>query len=206
METDATRELLLRWHADDAGALDALLEQNIDWIRAHVRKRLGEALRAKAETDDFVQEAVIEMLRYGPRFVVESRAQFRALLATIVENVLRGKHQWFHRRRRAVAKEQPLDAGSVLDLDHPTSGGPTPSQAAVRQENEAWIRLALELVGPEERELIMAREWDRRSFADIGSELGIEVDAARMRFQRAVGKLARLAKQLRDGRLEDVIG
>ncbi len=204
-EDQATVELLERWHGGEEHALDELLQRNLPWIRAHVRKRLGERLRAKAETEDYVQDAVVEMLRYGPRFMVHRRAQFRALLAQIAENVLRGKHVWFKRQRRAVSRERAMPNDSVLDLDAAAQSVTTPSEAAMRHERDLWIRLALELLAPADREAVLLREWEGLPFAEIASRLEISEDAARMRFRRALGRLARVAKQLRDGELDQVL-
>ena len=200
-----TLKLLQQWHAGDGGALDALLARDLPWIREHVRRRLGDRLRRKAETDDFVQEAVLEMLRYGPRFVVQSRAQFRTLLATIAENVLRGQHHWFERRRRAISRERPLPDDSVLQLDPTARSVSSPSEGAARHERQAWIRLGIELLPPADREVVLRREWDQMSFAEIGAEVGTSEDATRMRFQRALARLARIAKQLRNGQLDSVL-
>ena len=84
-----THVLLTRCHHGDRAALDKLLARDLGWLRQHVRSRLGSLLRAKGEVDDYVQEAMVEILRYGPRFVVSDKLQFRALLARITENVLR---------------------------------------------------------------------------------------------------------------------
>ena len=73
-DEDLTGKLLERWHAGDGGALDELLVRDLPWIRRCVHRRLGQGLRQRAETEDFVQEAVLEVLRYGPRFVVGTRA------------------------------------------------------------------------------------------------------------------------------------
>ena len=199
-----TVDLLSRWNGGDEDALAELLTRNMDWIRGHVRRRLGQALRRKAETEDFVQDAVLEMLRYGPRFVVQRRAQFRALLARIAENVLRGKHDWFHRERRAMSKEVRAGSDSVLPLD-PAASQTTPSEAVVRGENASWIRLALELLPPRDREVILMREWQEMAFAEIAGALGVAEDAARMRFQRALVRLARTAKRLRDGEIDGLL-
>jgi DNA-directed RNA polymerase specialized sigma24 family protein len=51
----------------------------------------------------------------------------------------------------------------------------------------------------------MLRQWDGLSFGDVGERLGIAEDAARMRFQRALGRLARLVQRLRAGELQKVL-
>ena len=57
----------------------------------------------KVESSDIVQDAALQFLKYGPRFILSDEEKFRALLVRIVENVLRDKHDWFSARRRAIA-------------------------------------------------------------------------------------------------------
>jgi RNA polymerase sigma-70 factor, ECF subfamily len=196
-----TAQLLRQWHGGDRQALEVLLAQDLPWIERRVRRRLGPLLHAKAETADFVQEAVLEVLRYTPRFVITDRGRFRALLARIVENVLRDQHDRFTAYRRALHRERPLPADSQLVLDPPVRGAPSPSQAAQREEWEAWIRLALELSAPEDRLIILLRQWDGVSFEEIGRGLGIAADAARMRYNRALARLAHQVCLLKGGKL-----
>src|SRR5262245_11241046 len=152
-EESPTTVLLRRWHAGDEDAVRELLERHLPWIRAHVQRRLGPALRRAGETGDYVQEALLEFLRYGPRFVVSEDHRLRGLLARIVENVLRDEHDRYAARRRARARERPLPSDSVLDLDAACDPVTRPSEVAERREWEAWVRLALELLDPEDREV-----------------------------------------------------
>jgi DNA-directed RNA polymerase specialized sigma24 family protein len=61
--------------------------------------------------------------------------------------------------------------------------------------------LALELLEAEDRKLILGREYENRSFVDVGAELGMTANAARMRWVRAVARLAEVMRELRAGRL-----
>jgi len=85
------------------------LERHLPWIQKQVRLRLGSKLRAKGETCDYVQDAVVQFLHYGPRIMISSDRQFRALLARIVENALCDKHDWFTARRRDMTYEKLTD-------------------------------------------------------------------------------------------------
>jgi RNA polymerase sigma-70 factor (ECF subfamily) len=196
-----TAQLLRQWHGGDRSALEALLAQDLPWIEARVRRRLGPLLHAKAETSDYVQDAVLEVLRYTPRFVISDRGKFRALLSRIVENVLRDQHDRFSAYRRALHRERPLPADSQLVLDPPAQGALSASQAAQKDEWEAWIRLALEISEPEDRLIILLRQWDGVSFVEIAKGLGISEDAARMRYNRALARLAHEVCSLKGGQL-----
>lgn len=195
----------MQWNSGDPKGLDALLKKHLTWLHDQARKRMGPILRGKGETCDYVQDALIEFLRYGPRFTISSEALFRALLLKIMENTLRHKHDWFTARRRDIARENPLPSDTVLSLDPLQGSLKTPSQSVARHEEEAWVRLGLELVDPKYREVLVLRKWDNLSFDEIGSRLGITGNAAKMRHRRAVDQLARNVWELRSGNLNRVL-
>jgi RNA polymerase sigma-70 factor (ECF subfamily) len=196
---DDTRALLHRWHAGERAALEQLLAEHIGWIHAQVEARLGPLLRARGETVDYVQNALVAALQYTPRFVTADRQQFRALLARIVENHLRDAHDHHRAVRRSPARERPPPTDSVLELDRPQLSTAGPPTAAGANEGAAWVRLALELLEPPDREVVLLRQWHGLEFAAIGERLGVTEDAARMRFQRALPKLAAEVVRLRSG-------
>ena len=202
VEDNATSLSLERWHQGDQEALDALIKDNLEWIHRKVRERKGSLLREKGETCDYVQDAVVQFLQYGPRFTISSDARFRGLLLKIVENVLCNKYHWFTARRREIARERPLPSDTVLKLDPPGQAVDTPSKSAEKHEQEAWVRLGLELVKPEDREVLILRQWDGLSFDAIGEKLGISTSAAQSRHFRAVDRLAAKVRALRRGDVE----
>lgn len=203
--SDETRELLARWHAGDQTALAALLERHLGWVHARVRQRLGPALRAKAESMDLVQDACVDVLRNGPKFLLDDAQQFRALLARIVENTIRDQAERFGAQKRALACERMLPGDSVLDLDPPRAEVTRPSEAASRAEGAALLELSLKLLDAPEREVILLRQREELEFAVIGERLGISGDAARFRFHRALARLAQKVEQLTARRLPDAL-
>ena len=201
-----TMVLLQRWNGGDKGALNEILERDLPWIHAKVRQRLGHALRGKSESIDFVQDAMLEVLRYGPRFELANRAHFRGLMARIIENVLRGKHDWFQAQRRQLARERPLGSETIVRLDPGGKSVCTPSLVADRNEREARVRLAVELLEPEDREILILRQWQDLSFKEIADQLGTTENGARMRFNRTLPKVAKVMSQLDKGELEELLG
>lgn len=201
----STLILLRRWHAGDAAALEALIALHLPRIREHVERRVGPLLRMRADADDYVQDVLLRILLDGPRFEVQSAEHLRMLLARLVENTLRDNHKWFSARRRTAAKERPLPPTTILTLDPSQRAPETPRGQLDAQEKEAWIRLALDLLDSDSRELIVLHEWDRLTFAQIGNRLGITEGAARVRCQRAVAKLTLKMSELRRGRIESAL-
>jgi RNA polymerase sigma-70 factor, ECF subfamily len=200
-----TRTLLRRWHGGDRDALAALLERHLPAIREHVHRRLGPLLRGRAETSDLVQEALLEFLVYAPRFEVADDATFQALLRRVAENVLRDKVEWYTARRRAVSRERPIANDTVLDLSLPSASGTSPTAAAARDEREAWVRFAMELLENGDREVLVLHDWDGLSFASIAQKLGISESGARKRYHLALVRASQILGELRRGNLAGLV-
>ncbi len=204
MEENTTSISLGRWHQGDQGALDALIRDNLEWIHQKVRQRKRALLQEKGDTCDYVHDAVVQFLQYGPRFTISSDARFRGLLVRIVENVLCNKYHWFTARRRDIARERPLPSDAVLNLDPPQQTVHSPSKSAEKHEQEAWIRLGLELLKPEDREVLILRQWDGLSSDEIGEGLDISSSAAQSRHFRALDRLGTQVSALREGDLDSL--
>jgi RNA polymerase sigma factor (sigma-70 family) len=140
---------------------------------------------------------------------VSDRGHLRALLAKMIENVLRVQANHHHAQRRDLRREVAATVGvstrdTVLDLD-PTGTGTAPDQAAERTETRDWVRLALQFLDADDRDAIVWRDYDELSFAEVAARLGVAEDAARMRYRRALPKLARALTDLRAGRLDALL-
>lgn len=201
---DAITATLRSAHAGDRRALHTLIRDHLPWIEARVRQRLSPAVRAEGDTQDFVQEALLEVLRDGPKFEIDSTDGFRALMARIVENTLIDRQRYMHRQQRDRRRQQDLLSDSVVDLSAAGRSTASPASHAARSEQQAWLRLALELLDPEAREAIELRDWQELSFAEAGARLGITEEAMRKRYRRALPKLARKLEVLRRGAWRDV--
>lgn len=182
--------LLQRWQNGDHSALEQLIQNNLDWVRDYVHHRLGAKMRRVSETQDLVQEAMIDVLAYGPRLQVTEEKQFRALLATIVENNIRDHADWLNRARRTGEREEADLSPSVIDHRAQARSMTSPSQAADRSERADWVRAALLLMEPQDRQIIELREIEKLGFTEIGERMGLSANAARMRFARSLPKLA----------------
>ena len=82
-----------------------------------------------------------------------------------------------------------------------------PDSAAGRAEKREWIRLGLELVSPEERELIELRQFEGLSFEALARRLKLpSEDAARMRFNRALASLTVSLQKVRSAVADSLNG
>lgn len=206
MEADVTFDLLSRWRAGDRDALGALLSRDLEWIRGFVHRRLGNAPARKfGDTDDFVQEAAVRVLREGPRFVLADRGQFRLLLATIVLNVIRSQHRALQTLKRTAQREQALGSDSVLMLDPAHAAVTPPDERAAQAEQEEWLRLGFLLLDPDDQQVIDLH-WQGKTDAEIGAVVGAVANTARMRRQRAMTRLMQVVLEAKAGRVDRVLG
>lgn len=196
---DETVELLQGWYRGDRAALEKLLADNLEWMRAFVRQRLTPQMRQKYDSLDFVQDGALQLLKNAPRYAPENRAQFRAFVAEVLLNVVRGHHDALTAQKRNAAREQALPSTGLSRMDLGGRAPTLPDAAAERAEVRSWLQLALELLEPVDRELVKLRQYDELPFEEVAARLGLDsADAARMRFNRVMPKLAVLVKQLQD--------
>lgn len=199
-----TYDLLERWRAGDQDALNRLLDRDLEFLRGIVHRRLGTGLRRLGDTDDFVQEAALRVLRFGPRFVLADREQFRSLLATIVINVLRNRHRDLHALKRSSEREQPLPSDTVLYLDPPHRAVARPDQAAAANEQREWLRLGLLLLPPDDQD-VLDLHWQGLMDREIGERLELAENTARMRRARATARLGQVVMKLKAGQVGEVL-
>jgi RNA polymerase sigma-70 factor (ECF subfamily) len=198
-------ETMHRWCDGDQSALEPLLREELPRIRRLVMAGLGEGMAGRVEADDLVQEVMLDILRYGPRFRAANRAQFHALVGRIAANVIRDEHRWQSARCRGFSQERPLPPSSVLRLDPSVVTPERPAGAASRDEQQGWIRIALEFLEPEDRRVILLRDWEELQFEEIGERMGLAANAARMRYNRALPRLAERVLDLQRGRVDRLL-
>lgn len=196
-----TTVFLTQWHAGRDEGLQSLLERHLTWLHQQVSRKLSHELRAKGATCDFVQDAVVRFLESAPKFTIASEEEFRALLLKIAMNSMRNRYKWFTARRRSMNLEKPIPPDTVLALDPPQGGVSTPSRAASRNEQEAWVRLGMEFLSDDDRKVLVLREWDNLQFHEIGAMLDITENTAWMRHRRALEKLGDIIWHLRSGKI-----
>lgn len=195
-------ELLRRWREGDLHALGRLLEDVQPWLQRELAIARGGGHLGAQDALDLAQDAVRGFLEWGPRFVPESEAQFRALLRRIGLNGLIDEQRRRARQERGGHLESNANAERAASHSrYADRSSLQPSRAAERAENVAWMRLALEFVEAEDRYLLLASEVDGASWAEIAAELGLaSPDTARVRCSRLKARMARLLLDLKRGR------
>jgi len=190
-------ELLLRARGGDDAALHALVTHNLPWLRERVRRRLRPELRREFDSDDFLQDVVLRCLKAPAVREVRDLEHLRALLVHILEKDLLDHARWSMRQRRDRNREQSLHADSSWVGGRPHQSVTRPSESADKRERVEWIRAAMERLPSSDREVLELRVWEGLDYPAIAERLGLQADAARMRTQRALARLAKTVETMR---------
>lgn len=153
--------LMLAFQAGDSGAFDTLFERYRQPIWAFFRRRTVNA----ADAEELAQDVFLAVFQGRTRY--EPRAPFRTYLFGIAFNVV---NAW---RRRAATH-----AGDHQLTDIHAAAATDPTPAIV-------VRQALAALDEADREIVMLREFDALSYADIAALIDIPVNTVRSRLFRA---------------------
>jgi RNA polymerase sigma factor (sigma-70 family) len=179
-ELTSTSDLLARARAHDDAALNELFARYLPTLRRWARGRLPAWTRDLRDTDDIVQETLVQTLRrideFEPRHEGALQAYLRQALVNRVRDEIRrvGRHP--------IASELPDD------YEDPSV---SPLETAIGSEAAARYESALLRLRPAEREVIVARVEMGNSYQQIAVAQGkASPDAARMAVARALVRLA----------------
>lgn len=183
---EATYRLLERAKGGDRQALDILFARHIPTLRRWASGRLPRWARDLADTQDLVQETVLQVFKRVEGFEPRGDGALQAYLRQALMNRIRNEFRSKGRRP------------SFEGLDEEAPGDRTsPLEAAVRQEQLDRYEAALSRLSEQERDLIVARVELGLTYEEMAEALGKPSwNAARMATARA---LLRLADELKRG-------
>ena len=186
-EAESTFHLLERARSGDQEATDRLFARHVRPLRRWASGRLPKWARDVSDTDDLVQETLLQTFKRIGRF--ESRG-VGALQAYLRQAVLNRIREEFRRKSR-----RPDATGfSGLAAEDALS----PLEQAIGTEAVEQYESALQRLRPEECELIIGRVELGYTYDELADALGKPTtDAARKAARRA---LIRLAEEMERGR------
>jgi RNA polymerase sigma-70 factor (ECF subfamily) len=178
-----------------SSSLGELLETCRNYLLLVANQTVDVDLQAKVAPSDLVQETFLRAQRSLKDFDGSKEAELLAWLRRILLNQIYDARRDFDAQKRQVEREAIVHPS---DLPVITGGRPeTPSSLAVEAEQRKALEDAMARLPEEYRQVVMLRNWERRSFADIGVLLGRSDEAARKLWGRAIEKLQELLRQSR---------
>lgn len=190
---ETTVYLVARARAGDTAAIERLFARHHAPLRRWASGRLPRWARQLTDTDDLVQDALLQTFKRIGDFEPRGAGALQAYLRQAVLNRLRDELRKRGRQPPAAALDS-TDVGEGLIVD----GGKSPLEQAIGQQNLERYEGALARLRAEEREAIIGRLEMGYSYQDLAEIVGKpSADAARKATQRA---LIRLAEEMRHAR------
>ena len=185
VDPESTFHLIERARAGDQQALERLFARHLKPLQRWARSRLPKWARDLADTDDLVQETLVQTFKriehFEPRRVGALQAYLRQAVLNRIRNELRRKGRQPH--------ATDLDGLEVESVE-------SPLEQAIGQEAVERYEGALQRLNAEEREAIIARVEMGYSFEELAEALGKPTpDAARKTAHRALVRLAEEMKR-----------
>jgi RNA polymerase sigma-70 factor (ECF subfamily) len=144
--------------------------------------------RNEQDAEDVVQEAFLRAFRFFPGF---RGGDARAWLMKIVRNTC---YTWLHVNR-------PLQDTTEFDenLFSPDSRAPNPEEVVLQNDSGALVRMALEKLPPNFREVLVLRELEGMSYKEIADITGMPAGTVMSTLSRARGRLRQALPDLMNG-------
>jgi RNA polymerase sigma-70 factor (ECF subfamily) len=180
IDLESTFHLIERVRAGDQEALERLFARHLKPLQRWARGRLPRWARDLADTDDLVQDTLVQTFKrienFEPRRVGALQAYLRQAVLNRIRNELRRKGREPH--------ATDLDGIEVESVE-------SPLEQAIGREAVERYEGALKRLKAEEREAIIARVEMGYSFEELAEALGKPTpDAARKTAHRALVRLA----------------
>lgn len=183
---ESTIGLIERIRNGDARARDILFARYLPIMRRWAHGRLPPDARGMLDTNDIVSESVMRALKHLGTFVPQHEGAFRYYLRTIV------MRQILQAIRRSRRRPYTVELGeSMPDFSR------SPLAAVLGAEILSRYEKALRKLSREDRIAVVEHIEFDTSYKDIAAQVGFVTDnAARMRVQRALVKLAEAMRDL----------
>jgi RNA polymerase sigma-70 factor (ECF subfamily) len=196
--SDPTEEagdtLLVQARGGDGEALGRLLERYRAYLTLLARVQIGRRLQGKVDAADVVQDAFLEAHRHFGQFQGQTEPVFvRWLRGVLAGNLAHLVRRYCKTRGRNVGLEQALvrelDSSSDVLENGLVADGSTPSEQAARREQALLLAAALEKLPADYREVILLRQMDGLSFADVAARMARTEDSVQKLWVRALDRL-----------------
>ncbi len=189
-------QLLDAARGGDAAAQARILARYQSWLRILARLQLDGDFRGKFDASDIAQQTLLEACRDLEQFRGGTEAEFLAWLRQILAHVLSHEIRRYRGTQqrdigREVSLEQSLAQSSHRLGDMLAVSGSSPSQQAVRHEQEIMLAEVLARLPDDYREVLILRNLEGLSHEEVAQRMGRGVGAVRMLWVRAGPECAR---------------
>lgn len=180
-----------------------IVQENRQRLRRMVEFRMSPQLRSRVDASDVVQDTLIEAARVLSESKHNTDIPVHVWLRRLANQKLIQAHRAHRAARRDAGREQQAgDAGmnSSMSIARFLVGNMTsPSNAAIRDEKKRSLTEALDRMGDLDREVLILRHFEQLTSRQSAEILGLNVEAVKKRYIRALEKLQQIMAELTTG-------
>ena len=194
-----------RLRGGDTDALAGLFARERERLWRVIHFRLAEPLRGRLEPDDVLQEAFLAASQRLSHYAESPATSPFIWLRMIVNQTLIDLHrQHLGAQKRDAQREVSLDgvpyaqATSASVAIQLVGVFTSPSGAAARADMLSLVQTAIEQMDPLDREVLALRHFEDLSNREVAEVLGIQQDAASIRYIRALRRLKAILAEVPD--------
>ncbi len=202
-QREATPQQVLAVRERDGQVLAKVFDIYRERLWQIVNFRLDSRLRGRVDADDILQEAYLDAQKRIEHFNEDSPQSLFIWLRLVTNQTLIDVHRrHLGTQARDASRERSISAQWATEsttfslsshlLGHLTS----PSQAALRAELSQQLTLALDSMGPLDREVLALRHFEELSNSETAKVLELSEQAASLRYVRALGRLKQVLQRI----------
>ena len=177
--------LLAEARKRDGPARAALLERLRPWVRQRAQGLLGQHLGARVDCSDITQDVHIRVWQRLDQFRGDSVPQLLAWVGKMIDNAVTD----CFRHHGAEKRDAGAEAAGTDPCPALSAKGTTPSQGAMRNEDQARLSEALQELPEQQRLVFWLRFYEGLPFEEVAQKVGVTVGNARVLMVRATERL-----------------
>ncbi len=196
-QESAEQGLVQRAISGDAAARDQLLAECRPYLHVVARGHVSSWMQGKIDCSDIVQQTLLEAHRGFANFRGGTYEEWLAWLRRIaVHNVADLVRRHAGSQKRDARREVHLRTADASDapggVGELSSGGESPSRAAIRNEHAVMVTSVLAELEPDYQQVIVLRNLQHLSFNEVAEQMGRSRPAVQMLWGRAVMRMREL--------------
>lgn len=175
----------------ESAEFESLFQSTRDDLYAFISRRISQQLRRRVDASDIIQETHLAAARRYTSFRQQPTLTFRVwLLKTAQQQLIQVYRQHLGAAKRSLHRE--LDWGNCSSnwiANHMLQSGSTPSGHLQAEETRAHVQHAVEELNQIDREILLMRHIENRSYDEIAAILDLQPANVRQRCGRALLRL-----------------
>ncbi len=191
------QQIIDRFRAHGTSALATFFDSHRDELQRLIRLRLDRRIARRVDESDVLQEAYVESCNRLPTYVENPQlppiAWIRRLARQVVVRIHR---EHFDTQKRDLRRETHGTPTVPMDLFELSAAITPPDAKFERGELQQNVARIMQSMTPNEREILVLVHAEELTIREAAAEIGINLEAAKKRYRRALLRLRDLTNYL----------